>query len=369
MGLAGALVLAVTVAAAQEGSLAAFQGQDYAGALDRLLAEAEDGSAEAKLGLGTLYDLGLGVARDPAKAFRWYLEAADEGLSEAQFNVAVMLDSGTGVPQDRTAAAIWYSRAALHGNVRAQYNLGILFEVGDGVDLNSALARVWLGEAAESLGAARERLDALEPVAAGPLTAPMPLAAAAIVADGRQQAELVWTAPGAEGDERFLVEIVALRASGGYEPVSETDTDRSAVLVDIPAGVPLLWRVSALADGSYAASSWQRLGDTEDALSASEGDGPLGRVRFDLPADDPAALVLAAELSASFRIAGLMMTPARLGGTPTDTTVRYDFASDADLAARIASALPGSVEARRSDLAESLPGLVEITLTGGPAAN
>ena len=364
-------------AAAQDGPRALAAGADYAATLERLLAEAEDGSAEAKLGLGMLYDLGLGVERDPAAAFRWYGAAAAQGLPEALFNVAVMFDSGTGVARDRRAAAVWYARAALRGNARAQLNLGILFELGDGVDRSLPLARVWLGQAAGSIDRARERLDALPPAAGTPLVPPVPLASAL----RGDEAELVWSVPGGGGP--FLVEIVARTASGGFEPVAETRTDLSAALLAAPAGRPLLWRVSALGARDYAPSPWMRLeGAGADSAGPepvrpgsiggepvlADGATPIGRVRFALPADDTAALVLAAELAAPFRLAGLMVAPATLGAAAGETRVRYGHESDADLAARIASALPGTIRPELAEMPDASPGLVEVSLAGGPAA-
>ena len=94
---------------------------------------AEAGDAEAQFGLGLLFDIGQGVAQDPASAYRWYRRAAEAGMAEAQFNVAVMHDTGEGRPRDPAAAALWYSRAAAHGNRRAQFNLAQLYAAGQGL--------------------------------------------------------------------------------------------------------------------------------------------------------------------------------------------------------------------------------------------
>ena len=44
---------------------------------------AEAGDAQAQLGLGVLHDVGQGVPRNPAVAYRWYRRAAEAGLAEA----------------------------------------------------------------------------------------------------------------------------------------------------------------------------------------------------------------------------------------------------------------------------------------------
>ena len=360
-------------AGAQDGAAASVQpGRDgYAAALESALDGVREGSAEAKLGLGTIYDLGLGVPRDPVRAFRWYEEAAEEGLSDAQFNVAVMLDAGTGVPQDREAAAVWYARAALGGSDRARYNLGILHELGQGVDRNPALSRAWLAEAAPSIDAARARLDTVAPGEAGALAAPRPLAAVLFQEDGAGRLDLVWTAGPGPGGVRYMAEVAARRASGGFEPIAHGETALSALSLPVPADVPLLWRVSAVGAGGYAASPWREVGAEGEGGTAGPGAAPIGRARFVLPPDDTAALVLAAELSSAFRVAGLMIEPARLGGSVETTQVVFAYPSDADLAVRVASGLPGPVPRAlaRGDIADAVPGLVEISVVGGPAAN
>ena len=340
-------------------------GDGFVAALERTLEGVQEGSAEAKLGIGTIHDLGLGVPPDPAEAFRWYLDAAREGLAEAQFNVAVMLDAGTGVPRDRKGAAVWYARAALGGNDRARYNLGVLYELGEGVDRNTTLSRAWLAEVSPRLDAARERLAAAPPPATGALAAPRPLAAALQEADGTGRADLVWTAAPGPSDVRYVVEIAARLASGGFEPVAHAETALSAASLAVPPDVPLLWRVSAVGAGDYAASPWQSV----DGGGSVEG--PEGRARFVLPPDDTAALVLAAELSAAFRVAGLMIEPARLDAEAERTGVVHAFPADTGLAVRVASALPGFGPrgVRRDDLAGPVPGLVEVVVVGGPAAD
>lgn len=58
-----------------------------------------------------MYAKGLGVARDPDEAARWYRVAAERGHQEAQQNLAHKYWRGKGVPLDRTEAVTWMERA------------------------------------------------------------------------------------------------------------------------------------------------------------------------------------------------------------------------------------------------------------------
>ena len=233
---------------------------------------AETGDTRAQLGLGVIYDLGQGVPRDPAMAYRWYRRAAEGGLAEAQFNVAVMHDTGETVPRDPGEAAVWYARAAAHGNRRAQYNLAQLYEAGQGVPHNLDQAQVWYGMAAADLPAAANKLAALRrrgrgrdaARAAGRIEAPVPTEPAdgrkVERRDGPADVELVWLAPAQPVPVRFFVQLWALDDAGPREAYS-TYVDASATLVTLE-WVPgrYAWRVYAVDRDAkhYAAGPWNR---------------------------------------------------------------------------------------------------------------
>ena len=378
--LAAAVLLAGPAAAQQAGGAGAggdtgaeaFARRDFTAAEALWREEAAAGSARAKLGLGLISDLGLGVPRDSARALRWYLEAAGAGLAEAQFNVGVMLDAGTGVARDPAAAAVWYGRAAAGGNRRAQYNLGLLYEAGDGVARNLDLARHWLALAGTDLEAARERLGQLAAVKPEErsMVGPEILADALVDEDGMRRAELVWTAPPGPEGATFLVEI--LRLAGTDEAAGSAffmqETDASALDVDLPSdGAFYAWRASRLdrsGDGParYAASPWRRLGDGDEAAL------PEGRVTVRLSAEDAPASRLAEEIERSLAAAGLWVRIERVPEAPAESAVRYAYEGDRDLAEGIAEFLP---VLERGDAApapdlNTAPGEVVVWLVGGP---
>ncbi len=239
---------------------------------------AEAGDPAAQLGLGSLYDLGKGVPRDPVIAYRWYRRAAVAGSATAEFNVAAMCDTGDGVPRNAAEAALWYGRAAAHGNRRAQYNLGQLYAAGDGVPRNPDQAQAWFRVAAVELPAAAERLasmrragsearrspapaDATRPLeAAQPVTPAdgdvIPVAASASNAAGT--VELVWVSPAQPVPVRFFVQLLALDPVEPRE-VFATYLDETATLATVDR-VPgrYAWRVYAVGRtlGRYAPSEW-----------------------------------------------------------------------------------------------------------------
>lgn len=234
---------------------------------------AEAGDAQAQLGLGVLYDVGQGVGRDPATAYRWYRRAADAGLAEAQFNIAVMYDTGEAVSRDLAEAALWYARAAAHGNRRAQYNLGQLYEAGQGVPLNPEQAEVWYAVVATDLPAAADKLAALrrnsslragrrpkEDDALIPAKPAVPADGGHVVRRGPVSIELAWVAPANPVPVRFFVELVVL-GSGEPREAFTAYLEQSASLVPL-SRVPgrYAWRVYTVdRDGKhYAVSPWSR---------------------------------------------------------------------------------------------------------------
>jgi len=272
---------AVPASAESDVAQRAYAAGEYEVARQLWAIQAEIGNVAAQLGLASLYDLGQGVARDPAVAFGWYRRAAMAGSAAAEFNVAVMRDTGDGVPRDTVEAALWYGRAAAHGNRRAQYNLGQLYAAGDGVPRNLDQAEAWFRAAAAGVPAAAEKLLAMRrAVVAGranpPALADMdgrPLAARPIApADGEvvpalasatsgaSTVELVWVGPAQAVPIRFFVQLLALDAAEPRE-VFATYLDETAILASLDR-VPgrYAWRVYAVGRnlGHYAASEWNQ---------------------------------------------------------------------------------------------------------------
>ena len=67
-----------------------FQQRHYADALIKLQPVAERGNADAQTMLGNLYQLGLSVEVDEARAIAWYEKASAQGYGIATNNLAGM---------------------------------------------------------------------------------------------------------------------------------------------------------------------------------------------------------------------------------------------------------------------------------------
>jgi len=120
--VAFSLVLATSrLAAGQDfaDGLAAYDAGDYASSLAVWLPLAEAGNSEAQLAVAGLYLSGLGVARRPEEAARWYGHAAAAGDPVAQLNLGDLYARGVGVPADPIRAYLWFSLAAEQGRAWA----------------------------------------------------------------------------------------------------------------------------------------------------------------------------------------------------------------------------------------------------------
>jgi hypothetical protein len=123
--------------------LAAHRRGDYDTAFRELLPLAEQGVAEAQLGVGVMYSDGQGVAADPSEAVKWLRRAAEQGLADAQLSLANMYFLGQQVPGDPAEAVKWYRRAAEQGHPQAQFSLASMYSVGTGVTQDYVLAYMW----------------------------------------------------------------------------------------------------------------------------------------------------------------------------------------------------------------------------------
>ena len=76
--------------------------------------------------LGYMFQNGLGVQTDYARAMSWYVEAAAHGNSNAENQLGWMYQHGQGVEPDDARALTWYQLAADQGNMSGKRNLDIL---------------------------------------------------------------------------------------------------------------------------------------------------------------------------------------------------------------------------------------------------
>jgi len=100
------------------GEYVAYDRSNYATALNVWMPLAEAGDKTAQTYVGEIYDKGLGITPDYAKAALWYRKAAEQGDRRAQLNYGYLYEKGLGVKKDPVEALNWYRKASgMSGNI------------------------------------------------------------------------------------------------------------------------------------------------------------------------------------------------------------------------------------------------------------
>jgi uncharacterized protein len=101
---------------------------DEASDTQALIQRARDGDAQSQFTLGSAYEIGKGVQKDPNEALVWYQAAATQGYAEAQNTVGSILQA----KKNYSEALVWYEKAAAQGHAQATNNLAYLYDMGLG---------------------------------------------------------------------------------------------------------------------------------------------------------------------------------------------------------------------------------------------
>ncbi|MBC7478626.1 MAG: hypothetical protein H7317_11095, partial [Pseudorhodobacter sp.] len=224
---------------------------------------------------------------------------------------------------------------------------------------NLQLAAFWLNRAAVKLPAARRALLANPAPTTGALTAPTPVGAAVFAQDGQPLADLVWTAPAGPADPVFFVQVYASDQS-----FQNTQTSASAIRVALPDR-HALWRVVQIdpAQGSYAASPWQR------QIADPQLDAPVGLVTILVNPGDSRAEAVAQQMKDTLDPNGLLIAVHTATDAAEQSSIEYRYRQDAALAADLANFLPGfaPLSVRQSGSLASSPGEIVVNLVFDPA--
>ena len=122
--LAGCVALATPVSAEIEEARDLMEAGKFEEAREALLPAARSGNADAEELIGVMYALGLGVERDPERAFEWYLRSSMKGHPGAQSGVGWYYEVGLGMPApDLVRAYMWYALSAIGGDPDAAISL------------------------------------------------------------------------------------------------------------------------------------------------------------------------------------------------------------------------------------------------------
>lgn len=166
--LAAAATMAVLPAQAFAQSvrdgIAAWQKNDYSGAVAIWRPLATAGDADAAFNLAQAYRLGKGVPLNLSIAQSWYERAARTGHVDASTSLGILLFQNG----DRQKAMIWLRQAAEAGEPRALLLFGTALFNGDGVPVDPVLAYAYVSRAAaQGLAPAKSTLadmDAMIPL-------------------------------------------------------------------------------------------------------------------------------------------------------------------------------------------------------------
>lgn len=97
------------------------------------------GRAEAQFNLAILYDDGLGVTPDLARALQYYQEAAEGGSRAAAYRLGLLHLRDPRLPEDPQQARYWLSRAAQDGDTEAAV---LLDSLKRGDNMSDALVEI-----------------------------------------------------------------------------------------------------------------------------------------------------------------------------------------------------------------------------------
>ncbi len=95
---------------------------------------------------------GIGVKKDQAEAFKYYLRCAELGDVDAMAMVGNCYLYGEGVKKDTKTAFTWNEKAAKEGNERAIRNVAVSYDFGTGVKKDPKQAIEWYKKLLEILG-------------------------------------------------------------------------------------------------------------------------------------------------------------------------------------------------------------------------
>jgi len=132
--------------------------------IERLIAAAERGDAEAACRLGERYRQGRdGVRHSPRQAYHWYARSALAGDPQGQNNLGACYEHGLGCRQSYAHALKWYRLAAAQACPVATSNLGFCYLHGHGVRADLIEAVRWFMLAVEQGNEdARKTLEGLQ---------------------------------------------------------------------------------------------------------------------------------------------------------------------------------------------------------------
>lgn len=113
-------------------AIIAYLNDQYEIAIEHLKVGAQEGHAQSKYLLGTMYLSGLGTEPDTYTGFKLCKEAAEAGVVDAQFQVGLLYWEGEVATEDQYEAEKWLALAAKAGHTGADEVLHVMWNVDFG---------------------------------------------------------------------------------------------------------------------------------------------------------------------------------------------------------------------------------------------
>jgi TPR repeat protein len=121
--------------------IAAFEAKNFKQSLQFLAPLAEAGDAESQHRCAIMYQNGLGVVANEAKAAEFMQAAAEQGHAIAQHGLGFMYMEGECVEKNPQLAVKWFTKAGEQGLVGSLTTLAMMYQEGNGVEKNPEEAK------------------------------------------------------------------------------------------------------------------------------------------------------------------------------------------------------------------------------------
>ncbi|MBR7005358.1 MAG: SEL1-like repeat protein [Candidatus Methanomethylophilaceae archaeon] len=121
----------------------AWSENDRKAAFEQYLKASEGGNPDVYFQLATMYDGGIGTAKDFDSYVRMLKLAAESGHHRAMVVLGDMYRAGRRIERDEKEAFGWYLKGALDGDATCQYAVACMYRDGEGVEKDDAEAEKW----------------------------------------------------------------------------------------------------------------------------------------------------------------------------------------------------------------------------------
>ena len=127
--------------------IAAFEAKNFKQSLQFLGPLAEAGDAESQHRCAIMYQNGLGLVANDAKAAEFMRAAAEQGHAIAQHGLGFMYMEGECVEKNAQQAVKWFTKASEQGLVGSLTTLEMMYQEGNGVEKDLEKAKALYAQA------------------------------------------------------------------------------------------------------------------------------------------------------------------------------------------------------------------------------